>query len=78
MSGVTLLYMEQINNKVLLVVVIQNPWFVFFWSFFFVMMLHVSCWPSSSFANYILLEYIPLSFSLDKVLFSFSLFLLKL
>lgn len=77
MSGVTLLYMEQINNKVVLVVVIQNPWFIFFWSFF-VMMLHSSCWPSSSFANYILLEYIPLSFNLDKVLFSFSLFLLKL
>lgn len=30
------------------------------------------------FANYILLEYIPLSFSLDKVLFPFSLFFLKL
>lgn len=67
--------MEQIKNKALMAVVIQNAW-VFF--FFFVMILHISCWPASRFANYILLEYIPLSFNLDKVLFSFSLFLLTL
>lgn len=63
-------YLEQIKNKVLMFAVIQNPWVYFCKS----MMLRIAVWPSSSFANYILPEYIPPSLSLDKVLFSFSLF----
>lgn len=46
----------------------------FFFFFCKIMTSHIALWPSSSFANYILPEYVPLTLHLDKVLFSFSLF----